>query len=126
MCSLGPKLRDNPWKCQRDWLNPEIMKFLSNCGCCQPNQTTDRNLYLKKIHQINAMLHQLLEAGGLAKRPCQQGVLHPDGAVRVGGVSPLLARAVTVCFSWGGSSSGKYSSGRSRSCPFHCIGGHFL
>ena len=49
------------------------------------------------------MLHQLLEAGGLAKGqpgPCQQGVLHPAGAVRVGGVSPLLARAVTVLFSW--------------------------
>ena len=44
------------------------------------------------------MLHQLLEAGGLAKGPCQQGVLHPDGAVRVGGVSPLLARAITVLF----------------------------
>ena len=29
------------------------------------------------------MLHQLLEAGQLAKGPCQQGVLHPDGAVRV-------------------------------------------
>ena len=61
-------------------------------------QTED--LYLKKIHKINAMLHQLLKAGGLAKGPCQQGVLHPDGAVRVGGVSPLLARAVTVLFSW--------------------------
>ena len=61
-------------------------------------QTED--LYLKKIHKINAMLHQLLEAGGLAKGPCQQGILHPDGAVRVGGVSPLLARAVTVLFSW--------------------------
>ena len=49
------------------------------------------DLYLKKIHKINAMLHQLLEAGGLAKGPCQQGVVHPDGAVRVGGISPLLA-----------------------------------
>jgi len=49
------------------------------------------------------MPHQMLEAGGLAKGqpgPCQQGVLHPAGAVRVGGVSPLLARAVTVLFSW--------------------------
>ena len=49
------------------------------------------------------MLHQLLEAGGLAKGqpgPCQQGVLHPAGAVRVGGVFPLLARAVKVLFSW--------------------------
>ena len=62
-------------------------------------QTED--LSLKKIHKINAMLHQLPEAGGLAKGPCQQGVLHPDGAVRVGGVSPLLARADTVFFSWG-------------------------
>ena len=55
------------------------------------------------------MLHQLLKAGGLAKEPCQQGVLHPDGAVRVGGVSPLLARAVTVLFSW--ELPRKYSSG---------------
>ena len=49
------------------------------------------------------MIHQLLEAGGLAKRkpgPCQQVVLYPAGAVQVGGVSPLLARAVTVLFSW--------------------------
>ena len=49
------------------------------------------------------MPHQLLEAGGLAKGqpgPCQQGVLHPAGAVRVGGVSSLLAKAVTVLFSW--------------------------
>ena len=49
------------------------------------------------------MLHRLMEAAGLAKGqpgPCQQGVLHPAGAVRVGGVSPLLARAVTVLFSW--------------------------
>ena len=64
-------------------------------------QTDD--LYLKKIHEINAMLHQLLEASGLAKGqpgPCQQGVLHPAGAVLVGGVSPLLARAVTVLYSW--------------------------
>ena len=61
-------------------------------------QTED--LYLKKIHKINAWLHQLLEAGGLAKGRCQHGVLHPDGAVRVGGVSLLLARAVTVLFSW--------------------------
>ena len=60
-------------------------------------QTED--LYLKKIHKIIAMLHQLLEAGELAIGPCQQGVLHPDGAVRVGGV-PLLARAVTVLFAW--------------------------
>ena len=30
----------------------------------------------------------------------QQGVLNPAGAVRVGGVSPLLARAVTALFSW--------------------------
>ena len=64
-------------------------------------QTED--LYLKKIHKINALLHQLLEAGGWAggqPGPRQQGVLHPAGAVRVGGVSPLLARAVTVLFSW--------------------------
>ena len=46
------------------------------------------------------MLHGLLEASGLAKGPCQHGVLHPEGPVRVGGVSPLLARAVTVLFSW--------------------------
>ena len=46
------------------------------------------------------MLHQPLKAGGLAKGPCQQGVLHSDGAVQVGGVSPLLVRAVTVLFSW--------------------------
>ena len=48
------------------------------------------------------MLHQLLEAGGLAKGqpgPCQQGVLHPAGAVRVGGVSPPLDKAITVLFS---------------------------
>ena len=64
-------------------------------------QTED--LYLKKMHKINALLHQLLEAGGWAggqPGPRQQGVLHPAGAVRVGGVSPLLARAVTVLFSW--------------------------
>ena len=64
-------------------------------------QTED--LYLKKIHNINAILHQLLEAGGWAggqPGPRQQGGLHPDGAVRVGGVSPLLARSVTVLFSW--------------------------
>ena len=63
-------------------------------------QTED--MYVKKIHKINAILHQLPEAGGLAKGqpgPCQQGVLHPAGAVRIGGVSPLLARAVTVLFS---------------------------
>ena len=45
-------------------------------------QTED--FYLKKIPKINAMLHQLLEAGGLAKgQPgyCQLGVLHPAGAV---------------------------------------------
>ena len=50
------------------------------------SQTED--LYLKKIHKINLMAIQLLEAGGLAQRqpgPCQQGVLHPAGAVRVGG-----------------------------------------
>ena len=61
------------------------------------------DLYLKKIHKINALLHQLPEAGGLAggqPGPCQQGVLHLAGAVKVGGVSPLLARAVTVLFSW--------------------------
>ena len=49
------------------------------------------------------MLHQLLEAGGLAKRqlgPCQQGALHPPGAVKFRGVSLLLARAVTDLFSW--------------------------
>jgi hypothetical protein len=87
---------------QKDRLNREIMKFLSSCGCCgccQPNQTTDRRFLSENIHKINAMLHQLLEGGVLAKGPCQQGVLHPDGAVRVGGVSPLLARAITVCFS---------------------------
>ena len=48
-------------------------------------------------------------AGGLqlAFTQCQtpdnivlQGVLHPARAVRVGVVSPLLARAVTVLFSW--------------------------
>ena len=68
----------------------------------QTKQQTE-DVYLKKIHKISAMLHQLLEAGGLAKiqpGPCQQGVLHPTGAVQVGGVSPLLARAVTVLFSW--------------------------
>ena len=45
-------------------------------------QTED--LYLKKIHKMNAMPHQMLEAGGLAKGqpgPCLQGVLHPTGAV---------------------------------------------
>ena len=79
------------------------MKFLSSCGSgCQTKPQTE-DLYLKKVHKINAMPHQLLEAGGLAKvqpGPCQQGVLHPAGAVQVGGVSPLLARAVTVLFSW--------------------------
>jgi hypothetical protein len=60
-------------------------------------------LYLKKTHKIYALLHQLLEAGGLVggqPGPRQQGVLLPAGAVRVGGVSPLLARAITVLFSW--------------------------
>ena len=38
------------------------------------------------------MLHQLLEAGGLAKGPCQQVVLHPDGAVRVCFSSPGQSR----------------------------------
>ena len=64
-------------------------------------QTED--LYLKKIHKINALLHQLLETGGWAggqPGPPQQGVFHPAAAVRVGGVSPLLARAITVLFSW--------------------------
>ena len=53
-------------------------------------QTED--LYLKKIHKISALLHQLLEAGGWAGgQPGlrEQGVLHPAGAVRVGGVFPL-------------------------------------
>ena len=112
---------------KRDRLNREIMKFLRSCGCCgccQPNQTTDRRFVSEKDKKINAMLHQLLEAGGLAKGPCQQGVLHPDGAVGVGGVSPLMARAFTVLFSW--ELPRKYSSGRSRRCPCHCIGGHFL
>ena len=60
------------------------------------------DLYLKKIHKMNALLHQLPGAGGWAggpPGPCQQGVLHPAGAVRVGGISPLLARAVTVLLS---------------------------
>ena len=55
-------------------------------------QTED--LHLKKIHKINALLHQLLEACGWAggqPGPLKQGALHPAGAVRVGGVSPLLA-----------------------------------
>ena len=58
-------------------------------------------LYLKKIHQINTLLPLLLDAGGRAGQPgpCQQAVLHPAGAVQGGGVSPLLARAVTVLFS---------------------------
>ena len=41
------------------------------------------------------MPHQLVEAGGLVKGQsgrCQQGVLHPAGAVRVGGVSPGQGR----------------------------------
>ena len=90
----------------RDQLNREIMKFLSSCGCCgccQPNQTTDRRFVNEKDNEINSMLHQLLEACGLAKGqpgPCQQGVLHPAGAVRVGVVSPPLARAVRVLLSW--------------------------
>ena len=60
-----------------------------------------KDLYLKKLHKINTLLHQLLEAGGWVggqSGPCQKGVLHPAGAERVGGVYPLLARAVTVLF----------------------------
>ena len=64
-------------------------------------QTED--LYLKKIHKINTLL---LEAGGRAggqpvprQQADSQAVLNPAGAVRGGGVSPLLARAVTVLFS---------------------------
>ena len=60
-------------------------------------QTED--LYLKKIHEMNTLL---LEAGGRAGGqpvPHQKSVLHPAEAVRDGGVSPLLARAVTVLFS---------------------------
>ena len=63
-------------------------------------QTED--LYLKKIDQINTLLPLLLEAGGRAggqPGPRQKAVLHPAGAVQGGGVSPLLARAVTVLFS---------------------------
>ena len=63
-------------------------------------QTED--LYLKKIYQINTLLPLLLEAGrraGGQPGPRQQAVLHPDGAVQGGDVSPLLARAVTVLFS---------------------------
>ena len=44
------------------------------------------------------MLHQLLEAGGLAKGPCQQGVLHPDGAVPVGRVYSLQCSANSSLF----------------------------
>ena len=48
-------------------------------------------------------MHLLLEAGGWAggqPGPHQQGIPHPSGAVQVGGVSPFLARALTVLFSW--------------------------
>ena len=47
---------------------------------------------------IYTLLPLLLEAGGRAggqPGPRQQTVLHPAGAVRGGGVSPLLARAVS-------------------------------
>ena len=46
-------------------------------------------------------LYLLLEAGERAgqPRPRQQAVFHPAGAVQGGGVSPLLARTVTVLFS---------------------------
>ena len=69
------------------------------------SQTKPRreDLYLKNIHPINTLLALLLEAGGRAggqPGPRQQAVLHPAGAVRGGGVSPLLARAVTVLFSF--------------------------
>ena len=75
----------------------------------------------KKIHKINALFHQLLEAGGSTGgqlRPCQQGVLLlelcelevflPSSSWQLHSSSP-------------GSSPEKYSSCHSRGCPSHCI-----
>ena len=57
-----------------------------------------------------------------------------DLASRVSSILMELCELEVFLLSWPGpsqssspgSSPGKYSSGRSRSCPCHCIGGHFL
>ena len=63
---------------------------------------------------------------------CQKEIL--DLASRVSSILLELCELEVFLLSWPepsqsastGSSPGKYSSGRSRSCPCHCIGGHFL
>ena len=57
-----------------------------------------------------------------------------DLASRVSSILMELCKLEVFLLTWPepsqsaspGSSPGKYSSGRSRSCPCHCIGGHFL